>query len=107
MTGPEAVLDVRGVRVLRSDGRPIVDGVDVRLEAGEILGLVGESGAGKSTTLLALLGHRAPGLNYSFDAFQVDGRPVEQGRRGSRHAVAMAFVPQNPGRSLNPSMRIG
>jgi len=49
-----SLLEVEDLRVVHGD-RPIVDGVDLRLDAGEALGLAGESGCGKTTTALALM----------------------------------------------------
>jgi peptide/nickel transport system ATP-binding protein len=49
-----ALLEVDDLRVLHGE-RPIVDGVDLKLEPGEGLGLAGESGCGKTTTALALM----------------------------------------------------
>ena len=76
MTG-DVVLDVRGLLVGRAGGRrsagvPLVHGVDLRLCRGEVLGLVGESGAGKSLTALALLGLCPP---------RVEARGGETGSR--------------------------
>jgi branched-chain amino acid transport system ATP-binding protein len=47
----EAVLDVRGLKVGYGDGRRIVDGVDLQVEPGEIVTMIGQNGAGKSTVL--------------------------------------------------------
>jgi len=47
----DAVLDVRGLKVGYGDGRLIVDGVDLKVEAGEIVTMIGQNGAGKSTVL--------------------------------------------------------
>jgi peptide/nickel transport system ATP-binding protein len=49
-----ALLEIRNLEVLHG-GRPILDGVDLTLDAGEALGLAGESGCGKTTTALALM----------------------------------------------------
>ena len=60
----EALLEIRGLKIEgNSDGvwHPIVKGVDLTLKRGEVLGLIGESGAGKSTIGLAAMGFARPG----------------------------------------------
>ena len=86
-----------GLEVRAPDGTILV-GID-RLEAGrgESLAIVGPSGAGKTTTALALVGALPPG-------FVVTGRVEVAGSPGGRR---LGYVPQDPGTSLNPSMRIG
>ena len=59
-----ALLEVSDLRVDHA-GQPIVDGVDFDLEAGEALGLAGESGCGKTTTALALMKLLPPTLRQS------------------------------------------
>ena len=49
-----ALLDVRDLRVTYN-GHPIVDGVDLRIQPGEAVGLAGESGCGKTTTALSVM----------------------------------------------------
>ena len=49
-----ALLELRGLQVA-FDGRPVVRGLDLTLQAGETLALVGESGCGKSSTAMALM----------------------------------------------------
>ena len=61
----QALLDVSGLKVAYKDSGaivPIVDGVSLSLRRGEALGLAGESGCGKTTTALALLGLLPSGL---------------------------------------------
>ncbi len=59
-----ALLEVEDLHVV-AGGKSIVDGVDLRLDPGEALGLAGESGCGKTTTALALMKILPPGLKQS------------------------------------------
>ena len=112
-TAGERLLDVHDLHTSfkTSDGVVrAVDGVNLHVDRGEILGLVGESGCGKSVTSLSLMGLVAkPG---SVDAGQVlfDGRdlmtlsPKEmRAIRGDR--ISMIF--QQPTSSLNPVYNVG
>jgi len=82
MTG-EVVVDVRNLGV-RIGGRPVLHNIDVRIQAGEFIGLIGANGAGKSTFLKAVLG-----LLPAAGTVTVFGQPA---RRGNR---AVGYVPQN------------
>ena len=86
-----------------------VEGVSLELAAGEVLGLVGESGAGKSTVL------RAAGRLLPADA-RVSGRVLFDGvdlltapesRLRELRGTLIATVFQHPGESLDPTMRVG
>ncbi len=87
---------------------PAVDRVSFDVQAGERIGLLGESGAGKSVTALALLGLLPP------VAQQTGGQVLWRGRdlRNRRYLAeargrGMAWVPQNPFASLHPCQTIG
>jgi peptide/nickel transport system ATP-binding protein/oligopeptide transport system ATP-binding protein len=88
-----------------------VRGVSFRLARGEVLGLVGESGCGKSVTAMALTGLNRSDPNARFSgSVRYDGRELlslgERELRGVRGAqIAMIF--QDPMTSLNPVYRVG
>ncbi len=71
------LVSVRGLRVAY-DGRPVLDGVDLDLRAGETVALLGASGSGKSTLMRSLTGF-AP---VSAGSVRVAGRDVTELRRG-------------------------
>ncbi|MYS86918.1 ABC transporter ATP-binding protein [Embleya scabrispora] len=104
------VLDVVGLRVELDSGTPVVEGVSLRLDRGEILGLVGESGCGKTTTALALLGFARPGTRIAGGEVFVAGEDIlrldESDRRRLR-GKKVSYVPQDAGQALNPALRIG
>src|SRR5215207_663992 len=108
------LIDIEGLRVVfhGDDGRTThaVDSVDLSVANGATLGLVGESGCGKSVTSLAIMGllskHSAEvSGSIRFDGFDLLDVPDETLRdlRGNR--LAMIF--QEPMTSLNPSFTIG
>jgi peptide/nickel transport system ATP-binding protein/oligopeptide transport system ATP-binding protein len=87
-----------------------LNGVDFTVEAGETLGLVGETGAGKSLTALSIMGLLRPPARVVEGAAKFEGkdlismRPAELNRvRGSR----IGMVVQNPRSSLDPTATVG
>jgi oligopeptide/dipeptide ABC transporter ATP-binding protein len=81
-----------------------VDGISFAIEPGRTLGVVGESGCGKTTTAKLVLGLEAPsGGSIRFDGRELAGLDAP-GRRDYRRSVQAVF--QDPYASLNPRMRI-
>ncbi len=109
MSGASAscALEARGIRVELDDGTPVVDGIDLRVNPGEILGLVGESGSGKTTTALSLFGHNGRGLVMTAGEIVLDGEALTVDRDFQRaRGRLISYTPQNPGAALNPSRRV-
>ena len=85
-----------------------VNGVSLRAERGQITGLAGESGSGKSTIAFAILRYLGRG-SIDRGTILVDGNDITKIKRdafNTMRASHMALVPQDPLASLNPSMRI-
>ena len=111
------LIDVRGLAVQypgnsagfwprrRSPGKQAVDGVDLQIQAGETLAVVGGSGSGKTTLGRAILQLVTPTRGEVL----FRGKAVSQAARPEMHAFRLAcqLVFQDPYSSLNPRMRIG
>jgi peptide/nickel transport system ATP-binding protein len=87
-------------------GKRVVDGVSFTLDSGRCLGVIGESGSGKTQTFLSLLGLLPPPAQVSGQA-RLAGRPLmtDAGEGARGREIAMIF--QDPMSSLTPHMRIG
>ncbi|MGJ7036880.1 peptide/nickel transport system ATP-binding protein [Shinella sp. BE166] len=94
---------------IRTAGRPLVSGISFSIAAGERVGLIGESGSGKSLTALAVLGLLPETMRVT-GSITLDGHPVIGAR--DRDLVplrgrSVAAVFQEPMTALDPLMRIG
>jgi peptide/nickel transport system ATP-binding protein len=89
--------------------QPILRGIDLALSPGRVLGLVGESGAGKTMVGKAVLGLQPERARISQGALRFEGRDITRRRDDERRALlgrGMALIPQDPMSALNPVMRI-
>ncbi len=101
----EVFLDVTNLQVTFNTPTGAVHavrGIDLALRQGEILGVVGESGCGKSATFRALLGLAPPSADVSGDVSWM-GNPTSTDVLRSETAM----IYQNPGAALNPVFTIG
>lgn len=112
------LLDVRNLRIV-ADGRAadgtrhetvIVDDVSFTLGKGRVLGLIGESGAGKSTIGLAPLAYGRGGLRLAGGQVLLDGQDLLSLRPGAvrrMRGARVAYVAQSAAAAFNPAHRIG
>ncbi|HUG63109.1 MAG TPA: ABC transporter ATP-binding protein, partial [Methylomirabilota bacterium] len=110
MTFPLLAIDNLSAVSTRDGGQPILRDVSLVLEAGGVLGLVGESGAGKSTIAKAVLGMLPAGVRLTAGRIAFRGRDlVTQPRREVRAIMGseITLIPQDPLTALNPGRRIG
>jgi len=106
---PRLVVDGLTIAMTRSDVEILQD-VALTVAAGEVLGLVGESGCGKTTLGLAMIGYVRRGLRFAGGSVQLDGRDLltmPEGELRQLRGTTLAYVPQDPATALNPSRRIG
>jgi peptide/nickel transport system ATP-binding protein len=104
------VLQIRGLKVAAPNGAILVDNVDLDLKRGEVKGLIGESGAGKSTIGLAAMGYGRNGCRIVDGEILVDGVSLMKVTRAGREAVRgarIAYVAQSAAAAFNPAMKIG
>src|ERR671929_2203534 len=102
------ILDVRDLRVefpTRRGTLTAIDGISFSIAPGEVLGVVGESGAGKSITGLAIIGLLEPpgriaGGEVRLEGKRIDKLPHDELRRLRGRQIGVIF--QDPLTSLNP-----
>jgi peptide/nickel transport system ATP-binding protein len=107
------LLEIENLRTnikLRQGTVHAVDGVSLYVEPGETLGIVGESGCGKTMTALSIMGLLPVGGYVASGTVHLDGRQIsgltEEGMRKVRgDEIGMIF--QDPLTSLNPTMTVG
>lgn len=105
----ESLLKITGLRIealCAGEWTEIVHGVDLRLQPGKILGLVGESGAGKSSIGLAAMGYTREGCRISGGEVMFDGinmRTLSTTQHQELLGARIAYVAQSAAASFNPA----
>jgi peptide/nickel transport system ATP-binding protein len=108
----EVLLEMRGLKIEGYSGEawhPIVKGVDLTLKRGEVLGLIGESGAGKSTMGLAAMGFARPGCRISGGTINFDGIDLIAASNAEKRKLwgsRIAYVAQSAAAAFNPAHRL-
>jgi peptide/nickel transport system ATP-binding protein len=108
-----ALLQITGLTIdIARDTGParVVDGIDLTVNEGESLGIVGESGCGKSLTMLSLVGLLPNRIRATGGTARFGGRDLLKLSAGELRKVRGAeigFIFQDPMTSLNPYMRVG
>lgn len=103
-------LSIRNLSVRLRKGPPLLRRVSLDVAAGEVRGLVGESGAGKSMIGKAVLGILPPSVEIIGGEIILDGTDLLRlapNERRRRIGATCALIPQDPLTALNPSHRIG
>ncbi len=111
MNAPLLQVDGLGVTFrTRAGAVRAVDGVSFAIQPGETLGLIGESGSGKSATGLAILDLLDPSATRTAANITLAGRRIDTldaGAMARLRGAEIAIIFQDPTTSLNPVMRIG
>ena len=108
-----SLLSVAGLTVTAGSGgrrAAIIEGIDLSLAAGEALGIVGESGCGKTTLAMSILRVQPPGTRIESGHVWFAGRDLTALPESALRAVRggeIGLVSQDPTVSLDPSFRIG
>ena len=106
------LLEMRGLRIegqSEDKWNEIVHGVDLTLRRGEILGLIGESGAGKSTIGIASMGFARPGCRITGGSIVFDGmdlRAMSDEKLRRLRGKRIAYVAQSAAASFNPAHKL-
>ncbi|NRP12541.1 Glutathione import ATP-binding protein GsiA [Aliiroseovarius sp. xm-m-379] len=108
----QVLLDIKDLKIEGYTGEewvPIIKGVDLKLHRGEVMGLIGESGAGKSTIGAAAMGFSRDGTRISGGSIEFDGMELTTATESEKRALRgarIAYVAQSAAASFNPAHKI-
>ncbi|CDM62092.1 MULTISPECIES: ABC transporter ATP-binding protein [Rhizobium] len=110
MTNLVEICDLK-VEATTDSGRhvEIIKGVSLAVAKGEIVALIGESGSGKTTIALTLMGHARPGCRISGGIVSVAGKnmvALSEKQRAKVRGTEVAYVPQSAAAAFNPATTI-
>jgi len=116
-THGDALLEIRNLRIEATVYPPdedphditIVDDVSLKLEKGKVLGLIGESGAGKSTIGLSAMAYGRGGVRITGGEVILNGRDImKEKTRGVRHlrGAEVCYVAQSAAAAFNPAHKL-
>ena len=106
------LLEMRGLKIegqADDQWHEIVHGIDLDLRRGEVLGLIGESGAGKSTIGIAAMGFARPGCRITGGSIIFDGidlRAASEEEKRKLRGARIAYVAQSAAASFNPAHKL-
>ncbi|WP_323036900.1 ABC transporter ATP-binding protein [Pararhodobacter sp.] len=114
---PETLLDIKNLRIEATIYAPgekprnavIVDDVSLTLEKGKVLGLIGESGAGKSTIGLAALAYGRGGIRLAGGEIILNGREIRLADSATLRSIRgreVTYVAQSAAAAFNPAKRL-
>ena len=114
---PETLLDIRNLRIEATSyppGEPprhvvLVDDVSVSVEKGKVLGLIGESGAGKSTIGLSAMAYGRGGVRLTGGQILLNGRDIRTAAPGALRKLRgkeVTYVAQSAAAAFNPARRL-
>ncbi|HHX91726.1 MAG TPA: ABC transporter ATP-binding protein [Paracoccus sp.] len=117
MPDSDTLLEIRNLRIEATVQVPgerprdvvIVDDVSLSLERGKVMGLIGESGAGKSTVGLAALAYGRGGIRLSGGTINLNGREIRTARPGELRKLRgreVTYVAQSAAAAFNPARRL-
>lgn len=87
----------------------IIKGVTLDIAAGEIVALIGESGSGKTTIALSLMGHTRRGCAITGGQIRLEGRDIvamPERARARMRGTEIAYIPQSAAAAFNPALRL-